>query len=73
MSGCGISTINLEGLIQDWDNIKTKLEFLTKKGFEWYTKHLIPIIDKIIESKNYYNSNGKLNNELIEFWKRMIR
>ena len=69
MLGCGISTINLEGSIQDWEKIKTKLEFLTKKGLEW----LIPIIDKIIESKKYYNSNGKLNDELIEFWKGMIR
>ena len=42
MLGCGISTINLEGSIQDWEKIKTKLEFLTKKGLEWYTKHLIP-------------------------------
>ena len=73
MLGCGISTINLEGSIQDWEKIKTKLEFLTKKGLEWYTKHLIPIIDKIIESKKYYNNNGKLNDELIEFWKGMIR
>ena len=31
MLGCGISTINLEGSIQDWEKIKTKLEFLTKK------------------------------------------
>ena len=73
MMGCGISTISLEGSIQDWEKIKKKLEFLAKKGLEWYTKHLIPIIDKIIESKNYYNYNGQLSDELIEFWKGMIR
>ena len=73
MMGCGISTISLEGSIQDWEKIKTKLEFLSTKGLEWYTKHLIPIIDKIIESKNYYNYNGQLSNELIEFWKGMVR
>ena len=32
MLGCGISTINLEGSIQDWEKIKTKLEFLK---FKW--------------------------------------
>ena len=73
MLGCGISTINLEGSLQDWEKIRTKLEFLAKKGLEWYTKHLIPIIDKIIESKKCYNINGKLSNQLIEFWKGMIR
>ena len=71
--GCGISTITLEGSMQDWEKIKSKLEFLSTKGLEWYTKHLIPIIDKILESKNYYNYNGQLNEELIEFWKGMVR
>ena len=73
MAGCGISSITLEGSIQDWEKIKSKLEFLSTKGLEWYTKHLIPIIDKILESKNYYNYNGQLNEELIEFWKGMVR
>ena len=59
--------------MQDWEKIKSKLEFLSTKGLEWYTKHLIPIIDKILESKNYYNYNGQLNEELIEFWKGMVR
>ena len=71
--GCGISTITLEGSMQDWEKIKSKLEFLSTKGLEWYTKHLIPIIDKILESKNYYNYNGQLSEELIEFWKGMVR
>ena len=71
--GCGISTVTLEGSMQDWEKIKSKLEFLSTKGLEWYTKHLIPIIDKILESKNYYNYNGQLNEELIEFWKGMVR
>lgn len=49
------------------------MEFLETKGLEWWTEHLKPIIDKIIETKKCYNSQGELNNELIEFWKRMIR
>ena len=73
MAGCGISAINLEGSVQDWEKIKGKLEFLSKKALNWWTKHLIPIIDNIILTKKYYNSHGKLNNELIEFWKGMIR
>ena len=73
MRGCGISTISLEGSMKDWEKIKSKLEFLSTKGLKWYTKHLIPIIDKILECKNYYNYNGQLSEELIEFWKEMIR
>jgi len=73
MAGCGISSITLEGSIQDWEKIKSKLEFLSTKALKWWTKHLIPIIDNIIETKKYYNSKGKLSKELIEFWKGMIR
>ena len=73
MAGCGISSITLEGSIEDWEKIKSKLEFLSTKALKWWTKHLIPIIDNIIETKKYYNSKGKLSKELIEFWKGMIR
>ena len=73
MIGCGISNITLEGSIQDWEKIKSKLEFLSTKALKWWTKHLIPIIDNIILTKKYYSANNKLNNDLIEFWKGMIR
>jgi hypothetical protein len=73
MGGCGISNITLEGSIQDWEKIKSKLDFLSTKGLEWYTQHLIPIINNFIETKKYYSAKGKLSDDLIEFWKRMIR
>ena len=73
MAGCGISSITLEGSVQDWEKIKSKLEFLSTKALKWWTKHLIPIIDNIILTKKYYNEKNELNEELIEFWKGMIR
>ena len=73
MAGCGISNITLEGSLQDWEKIKSKLEFLSTKALKWWTKHLIPIIDKIILTKKYYSEKNNLNQELIEFWKGMIR
>ena len=73
MYGCGISNITLEGSPQDWEKIKSKLEFLSTKGLKWWTKHLIPIIDNIILTKKYYKEKNKLNEELINFWKGMIR
>ena len=73
MGGCGISSITLEGSVQDWEKIKSKLEFLSTKVLKWWTKHLIPIIDNIILTKKYYSAKNKLNEELIKFWKGMIR
>ena len=73
--GCGISSITLEGTLKDWEKIKSKLEFLSKGefGLNWWTKHLIPIIDKIIMTKSYFNRERKINNEIKNFWKDMIR
>ena len=75
MGGCGISYITLEGSLEDWEKIKTKLNYLSKPKFalNWWIKHLIPIIDNIIKTKKYYNKNQKINNELKDFWKSIIR
>ena len=70
--GCGISSIILEGSLEDWNKKKSKLKFLSKFALNWWTKHLIPIIDNIIKTKVYYSQNNKINNELINFWKKMI-
>ena len=75
MCMCGISSITLEGSLEDWEKLKKKFEFLSKKefGLNWWMEHLIPIIDKIIETKKYYIQNKNINNELRNFWKDMIR
>ena len=73
MLGCGISSISLEGSLEDWEKIKSKLEYLSTKGLEWWTKYLIPIIDKIILTKKNYIENKSLNYDLIDFWKKMIK
>jgi len=70
---CGISYITLEGSVEDWEKIKAKLNYISKFALNWWTKHLIPIIDNIISTKKYYAKNKKLNNELINFWKNMIK
>ena len=75
MAGCGISSITLEGSLEDWQKIKSKLEFFSKKIFalSWWTKYLIPIIDKIIMTKNYYTEKNDINQDIKDFWKNMIR
>ena len=75
MCVCGISAINLEGSLEDWEKIKKKFEYFSKEkfGLNWWIKHLIPIIDKIIETKKYYNQNKEINDKLRDFWKDIIR
>jgi hypothetical protein len=73
MGGCGISYITLEGSLEDWKKIKSKLQYLSNFALNWWTKHLIPIIDNIIKTKQYFKENKQINNELIDFWKTMIR
>ena len=75
MCVCGISSITLEGSLEDWEKIKQKFEFFSKEefGLNSWVKYLIPIIDKIIETKIYYNQNKTINNEIRNFWKDMIR
>ena len=73
MLACGISSISLEGSLEDWEKIKSKLEYLKTKGLEGWIRHLIPIIDNIILTKKLYTEKKILNEELIDFWKKMIR
>ena len=75
MCVCGISSITLEGSLEDWEKIKKKFEFFSKEeyGLNSWIKHLIPIIEKIIETKKYFNQNKTINNEIRNFWKDMIR
>ena len=73
MGICGISYITLEGTLEDWEKIKSKLIYLSKFALNWWTKHLIPIIDNIIKTKKYYEKNKKISGELVDFWKNMIK
>ena len=73
MGGCGISSITLEGSIEDWKKIKYRMEILAKKGLHWWTKHLIPIIDNIILTKKCYLTFKRIPDKVIKFWKEMIR
>ena len=75
MGVCGISAINLEGTLEDWKKIKNKFEYFSKEqfGLKWWIEHLIPIIDKIIETKIYYSKNKDINDNLRNFWKDFIR
>ena len=65
LSGCGIPYIILEGTIQDYEKIISKSKFLEKYDFSWYTKRVIPYIEKMLEAKK-----GKID---IDFFKNIIQ
>ena len=63
--GCGIPYINLEGTLDDWVELKKKTENLKKYEINWWIETLIPILDKIVETKK-----GNID---IEFWRDFIK
>jgi len=66
-SMCGISEVELLGTPEDWINIKNLILCIQKCDLEWWTKHLIPIIDKFIEASNPKNDVD------YKFWKDLIK
>lgn len=73
MGGCGVSKIELQGSLNDWKKILEKTKSLEKFGLGWWTKEIVPIIKQIIITKQYYYYHGRINSEIKEFWKKIIR
>ena len=64
-TSCGITQIKLEGNTEDWELILSKTKALEKYDLEWWTKDLIPVLEKFVEA-----SKGKTD---IEFWGQMYK
>lgn len=62
---CGIPNITIEGTTKDWLNIKTRIENISEFNLEWWTKHLLPIIDNFIDA-----SKGNINKP---FWESIYK
>ena len=62
--GCGFPYINLQGTLNDYEQLKKKVEKLMGYDIDDWIKELIIIVDKIIETKK-----GKIDTD---FWKNMI-
>ena len=63
--GCGFPYINLQGTLNDYEELKSKVEKLKGYDIDDWIDELIIIIDKIIETKK-----GKVD---VDFWKNMIK
>ena len=58
LEGCGIPYIILEGTVEDYKKIISKLMKLKKYEFDWYINEIIPHIIKMFEAKD-----GKIDND----------
>lgn len=60
-TACGIPEITIEGTVDDWKNIKHRVQNFDEFGLSFWTSNLIPVLDEIIAAKS--------GNPNIEFWK----
>ena len=65
MFGCGIPYIQLDGTLEDWENVLEKANSLKKYNLSWWIDQLVPILDQFIQAKK-----GNID---VEFWKNMIK
>ena len=63
--GCGFPYIKLQGTIMDYMQLKMKVQGLLGYGLDDWLKVLIPIIDKILETKQ-----GKIDKK---FWENFLK
>ncbi|GGJ51039.1 hypothetical protein GCM10008938_41310 [Deinococcus roseus] len=45
---CGIPAITLEGTVEDWENIRARVQQMAFYDLDWWTRHLLPICDELI-------------------------
>lgn len=58
---CSIPSVTLEGSIEDWEKIKTKVHAISEFGLSWWTDRLIPVVDELIRSAK--------GNPDLDFWR----
>ncbi|BAY86241.1 hypothetical protein NIES267_57470 [Calothrix parasitica NIES-267] len=62
---CGIPWITVRGTVEDWKQIRERVEIIGQYDLEWWTNRLLPICDGIIETVA-----GKPS---LEFWKHICK
>jgi len=64
MCGCGIRNVLFTGTLDDWMNLRKKVEYISQYDLKWWTDRLLKVIDQFI---NTYQ--GKVDKD---FWNKMI-
>lgn len=59
---CGIPQVTVAGTPEDWQDIINRAHVLSEMGLEWWTQHLIPVLEQFKAACSGYPD--------IDFWKR---
>jgi hypothetical protein len=65
MTMCGIPKITLLGSIEDWQDIRNRVENFSEFDLDWWIDKLIPILDQFI--------NAQYNYIDLDFWKSIYK
>jgi hypothetical protein len=65
---CGIPRVTLEGSVEDWKNIRNRVNVFDELGLSWWTDKLKPVLDEFVSAaqgkdhtdfwKGFYNDGG---------------
>jgi len=62
---CGFPSITLEGEPEDWQKLIDKASYMSEFGLEWWTDHLLPVLEKVKES-----AEGNVDKD---FWRSLYK
>ena len=51
-TACGIPEFTLEGTVEDWKQLREKAAKLSKFDLEWWTSHLLPVLDQFVAASS---------------------
>ena len=65
LTRCGIPSITLLGTTDDWHQLRDAAGQLSELGLEWWTEHLLPVLDQFVEARE-----GRVD---VEFWRSFYK
>lgn len=78
MTMCGIPSVTLEGTVDDWKSIRTRVQALSEFDLSWWTDTLLPVTDQLVATaegnpnvelwNSFYKSQSESGGDRITGW-----
>ena len=65
MTACGIPSLTLDGTVEDWEEIRSRVDGLDEFGLSWWTEALRPVVDGFVSA-----AKGKPD---LTFWRSIFK